>query len=129
METIIDVLFFLNQMEIYNIITGVELSTFFIIRKILTDEFENIDLAKLVEMLKTLDDLYIKYLRVKVHFDKSLFTTLRNKIFEGYDQKMVEKLIRDEGLSDSDQQLNNIFNHINGCKSKKILRKNQTHQS
>ena len=34
METINDVLNFLNQMEIYNILTVVELSTFNIIRKI-----------------------------------------------------------------------------------------------
>ena len=43
METINDVLNFLNQMEIYNILTGVELSTFNIIRIILVDEFENIN--------------------------------------------------------------------------------------
>ena len=60
METIKDVLNFLNQMEIYNIQTAVELSTFNIIRKFLTVEFENIDLDKLVELLKTLDDLYIE---------------------------------------------------------------------
>ena len=91
METINDVLNFLNQMEAYNILTGVELGTFNIIRKILIDEFEDIDLDKLVEMLRTLDNIYIEYLRMKVYFDKSLITTLRNKIFDMYDQKMVEK--------------------------------------
>ena len=91
METVNDVLDFLNQMEIYNIISGVELNTFIIIRKILIDEFENIDLDKLVEMMKTLDDLYIECLKMKVYFDKSLITILRNKIFEMYDLKMVEK--------------------------------------
>ena len=75
-------------------------------------------------MLKTLDDLYIEYLRMKVYFEKSLITTLRNKIFEMYDQKMV----RDEGYSDSDQQLNNICDHINDYKIKRILPKNKTHQ-
>ena len=78
-------------MEIYNIITGVELNTLNIIRKTLIDEFEDIDLDKLVEMLKTLDDLYIEYLRMKIYFDKSLITTLRNKLFEMYYRKMVEK--------------------------------------
>ena len=91
METINDVMNFLNQMEMYNILTGVELSPFNIIRKISIDEFEDIDLDKLVEMLRTLDDLYIEYLRMKVYFDKSLITTVRNKIFDMYDQKMVEK--------------------------------------
>ena len=91
METINDVLNFLNQLEIYDIISGVELNTFIIIRKILLDEFENIDLDKLVEMIKSLDDLCIECLKMKVYFDKSLITILRNKIFEMYDQKMVEK--------------------------------------
>ena len=44
METINDVLNFLNQMEIYNILTGVELRTFNLIRKFLIDEFENINI-------------------------------------------------------------------------------------
>ena len=91
METINDVMNFLNQVEIYNILTGVKLSTFNKIRKILTDEFEIIDLDKLVEILKTLDDSYIEYLRMKVCFDKSLITTLKNKIFDMYDQKTVKK--------------------------------------
>ena len=39
METINDVLNFLNQMEIYNIVSGVKLKTFIIFRKILIDEF------------------------------------------------------------------------------------------
>ena len=91
MERIIDVLNFLNQMEIYNIVSGVELKTFIIIRKVLINEFENIDLDKLVEMIKTLGDLYIEYLKMKIYFDKSLTTILRNKMFEMYDQKMVEK--------------------------------------
>ena len=93
METINDVLNFPNQMEIYNILTGVELSTFNIIRKILVDEFEKINLDKLVEMLKTLDDVYIEYLSKKVYFDKSLITTLKNKIFDMFDQKMFDKSI------------------------------------
>ena len=39
METINDALNFLNQMEIKNIVMGVELNTFNIFRKSLTDEF------------------------------------------------------------------------------------------
>ena len=123
METINDVLNFVNQMEIYNILTGVELSTFNIIRKILPDEFENIGFDRLVEIVKTLNDLYVEYLGMKVNFGKSLITTLRKKIFEMYDQKMVEKLIRDEGQSDSEKQFNHLCYLINGCKSKRILRK------
>ena len=49
METINDVLNFLNQMEFFNILTGAQCDTFNIIRKILIEEFENGDLDKLVE--------------------------------------------------------------------------------
>ena len=54
---------------------------------------------------------------MKVYFDKSLITTLRKKIFEMYDPKMV----RDEGQSDGDQQHNNNCYHIYGYKVKRIL--------
>ena len=60
-------------------------------RKILIDEFENVDLDELVEMLGTLDDLYIEYLRMKVYFDRSLVNTLREKIFDIWERKMNKK--------------------------------------
>ena len=93
METINDVFNFLNQMEIYNILTGVELSTFNIIRKILIDEFENINLDKLVETLRTLDDLYVENLRMKVYFDKSLIRALRKKSLTCMIRKRLRNLI------------------------------------
>ena len=43
-------------------------------------------------MLRTLDDLYIEYLRKNVYFGKSLIRTLREKICDMYKQKMVEKI-------------------------------------
>ena len=59
METINDVLDFLNQIEIFRIISGLDFSTFNIIRKILKDEFNNIDDDNLIKLLKNLDDIYI----------------------------------------------------------------------
>ena len=89
METINDVLSFLNQMEMFIIMAGVEYHTFNNIRKILIDEFNNVDLEKLVEMLATLDDLRLVYLRNDVN-DKSSITSLTEKIFTMYDQKMLK---------------------------------------
>ena len=89
METINDLMNFLNQMDIYNIVSGVELSTFNTIRKILIEEFRDIDLDKLVEILLIIDDLYIEYLKNKVQFDKSIISTLRDKIFNLYNQNLV----------------------------------------
>ena len=43
METINEVLNFLNQMERFNTVSGVEYNTFKVIRKILIDEFTDVD--------------------------------------------------------------------------------------
>ena len=59
METINDVLNFFNQREIFKIISGLDYNTFIIIRKILIDEFINIDDDKLFGILKNLNDIYI----------------------------------------------------------------------
>ena len=92
METINNVLNFLNQMEMFDILSVAEYKTIDIIRKIFIDEFVGIDLDKLVETLKTLgDDFFIEYLRVKLYFDRSLVTKLRNKIFDMYNQKMTKR--------------------------------------
>ena len=56
METINDVMKFLNQMEVFKILSGIEYNTFKIIRKTLTDEFENVDVDELLEVLKNVDD-------------------------------------------------------------------------
>ena len=78
-------------MEIFNILNGIEYNTINIIRKILINEFSDVDLDKLVEILRTFDDLYIEYLGRKCYLDKSLITTLRDKIFDLYEQKMIGK--------------------------------------
>ena len=91
MRTINDVMNFPNQLELFDIISGVEYNTFIVIRKILIDEFSNVDFDKLIELLRTLVDLYIEYLRKTLYFDESLITTLGGKIFDMYDQKMVEE--------------------------------------
>ena len=75
-------------MEILNILRGIELSTFKIIRKISIEEFENGDLDNLVELFRNLDGLYKDYLGMKMHFDKSQITTLGEMIFDMYDKKI-----------------------------------------
>ena len=93
METINDVLDFLNQKEIFRIISGLDYSTFNIIRKILIDEFNNIEDDKLIKLLKNLEDIYIDYIKMKINFDKTLVETLRDNIFEIYEVKMSNKNI------------------------------------
>ena len=88
METINDILKFLNQLELYNIIKSIQFDIFLVIRKILIQELNDVDLDKLVESIKNFDDLYIDYLKMKIDFDKSRISTLRNMIFDVYDKKM-----------------------------------------
>ena len=88
METINDVLNFLTQIEIFRIISGLDYITFNIIRKILIDEFNNINDDKLIEILKNLDNIFINYIKMDVNFDKTLIKLLRDNIFEIYEKKM-----------------------------------------
>ena len=88
METINDVLNFLNQIEIFKIISGLDYNTFNIIKKILIEEFINIDDDKLIEILRNLDDINIDYIKRNINFDKTLVESLRDNIFEIYEQKM-----------------------------------------
>ena len=88
METINDVLNFLNQIELFRIISGLDYITFNIIRKILIDEFNNINDDKLIEIVKNLDDIFISYIKMDVNFEKTLIKPLRDNIFEIYEQKM-----------------------------------------
>ena len=83
-----DVLNFLNHMEIFNILNGAQYDDFKINRNLLMEVFESEDLDKVVELLRLLDDLHIDYLRLKFHFDKSKITTLREMIFDMYDEKI-----------------------------------------
>ena len=58
METIIDVLNFLNQLEILKIVSGLDYNTFNKFRKILIDGFNNIDDDKLIGILRNVVDIY-----------------------------------------------------------------------
>ena len=91
MKTFNDLMIFLNQMELLNIISVLKYNTFIIFGIISIDEFSNIDFDNLIELLGTLDDLYEEYLRKTLCFDESLRTTLRGKIFDKYDWKKVEE--------------------------------------
>ena len=92
--TINVVLDFLNQMEIYKILTGLEAGIYNIIRNDLIIVFEGDNLDKLFEILTSFDVLYIDYLEKRAHFDRSLITTLRDKILVLYKEK-IEKQIHD----------------------------------
>ena len=94
-ENIISVVLdFLNQMEIYKVLTGVESGIYNIIRKNLIVGFGDEDMDKLFEIVTSFDDLYIDYLEKRAHFDKSLITNLKDKILNLYKEK-IEKQLQD----------------------------------
>ena len=87
-NTINIVLDFLNQMEIYKILTGLEAGIYNIIRNELITVFEDDNVDKLFEILTSLDDLFIDYLEKRSYFDKSLIANLRDKILSLYKEKI-----------------------------------------
>ena len=89
-KTISTVLDFLNQMEIYKILTGLIIGIYNILRKNLITIFKDDDVDKLFEIITAFDVLYIDYLEKRSHFDKSLITNLRDKILMLYKEK-IEK--------------------------------------
>ena len=92
-ENIVSVILnFLNQMEIYKVLTGVEVGIYNIIRNDLITEFTNDNPDKLFEILTSFDELYIDYLEKRAHFDKAKIENLRNKILNLYKEK-IEKQI------------------------------------
>ena len=94
-ENIISVVLdFLNQMEIYKVLKGVEAGIYNIIRNNLITVFTDDNADKLFEILTSYDELYIDYLEKRAHFDKAKIENLRNKILNLYKEK-IEKQIQD----------------------------------
>ena len=86
------VLDFLNQMEIYKVLTGLEAGIYNIIRNDLITVFTNDNADELFEILSSFDELYIDYLEKRSHFDKSLITNLRDKILNLYKEKIEKEI-------------------------------------
>ena len=84
------VLDFLNQMEIYKVLTGLVADIYNIIRNELIVIFSDADIDKLFEIMTNYDELYIDYLEKRAHIDKAKSEKLRNKILNLYKEK-IEK--------------------------------------
>ena len=88
-ENIINVVLdFLNQMEVYKMLTGLEAGIYNILRKDIINEFGDGDIDKLFEIVSSFDRLYIDYLEKRSYFDKTLLIDLRNKILTAYIEKI-----------------------------------------
>ena len=87
-KSIDSILDFLNQMDIYKILTGVEAGIYNILRKDIINEFGDGDIDKLFGIVSSFDRLYIDYLEKRSYFDKTLLIDLRDKILTAYIEKL-----------------------------------------
>ena len=80
METIEDVLHFLNRLDVIGVLTGNEYDNFNKCKEILPEDFIEVDLFKLVEIHGIIDDLHLLFLERNPISYHSLTLSLREKI-------------------------------------------------
>ena len=90
METNNDLPHFLNCLDVIGVLTGGEYSSFNKSKKIIIDNFRDIDFEELIILLNFIDDLHNNFLRQDFN-SNPLTNILRDKIFAIYDNKMAEE--------------------------------------
>ena len=85
METINDVLHFLNYLDSIADLENHEYSNFDRVKKILKDKFQDVDLLGIV------DDLHILFLNQDFNEYNPLIESLRERIFTLYEKKIIDE--------------------------------------
>ena len=88
MQTIIEVLRFLNYLDIACNLSDGEYVASDDIRKILTIYFQHIDSEQLICILSIVDKIHIRFLRQDFEDIEELINGLRQRIFEIYTKKI-----------------------------------------
>ena len=91
METINDVLHFLNYLDSVADLENHEYSNFDCVKKVLKDNFQDVDLEQLILMLRVVDDLHILFLNQDFNEYNSLIESLRERIFTLYEKKTIDE--------------------------------------
>ena len=91
METINDVLHFLNYLDSVADLENHEYSNFGRVKKVLKDNFQDVDLEQLIHMLGVVDDLRILFLNQVFHEVIPLTESLRERIFTLYEKKTLDE--------------------------------------
>ena len=81
METINDVLHFLNKLDFVVYLENDDYENFICIKKVLTDEFQDVNLEKSIYMLGVVDDLRVLFITQTFQHIHSLTNGLREDIF------------------------------------------------
>ena len=89
METINDVLHFLNYIDSVADLENHEYSNFDRVKKVLKDNFQDVDLGQLIHMLGVVDDLHILFLNQDFNEYNPLIESLRERIFTLYEKKTM----------------------------------------
>ena len=91
METINDVLHFLNYLDSVADLENHEYSNFGRVKKVLKDKFQAVDLEQLIHMLGVVDDLHILFLNQDFNEYNPLIESLRERIFTLYEKKTIDE--------------------------------------
>ena len=91
METINDVLHFLNYLDSIADLQNHEYSNFDRVKKVLKDNFQDVDLGQLIHMLEVVDDLHILFLNQDFNEYNPLRESLRGRIFTLYEKKTIDE--------------------------------------
>ena len=91
METINDVLHFLNYIDCVADLENHDYGNFGRIKKVLKDNFQNVDFDQLIHMLGVVDDLHILFLNQDFNEYNPLIESLRERIFTLYEKKTIDE--------------------------------------
>ena len=91
METINDVLHFLNYLDNVADLENHEYSNFDRVKKVLKDNFQDVDLGQLIHMLGVVDDLHILFLNQDFNEYNPLIESLCQRIFTLYEKKTIDE--------------------------------------
>ena len=91
METINDVLHFLNTLDSVADLENHEYSNFDGVEKVLQDNFQDVDLGQLIHMLGVVDDLHILFLNQDFNECNPIIESLRERIFTLYEKKTIDE--------------------------------------
>ena len=91
METINDVLHFLNYLDSVADLENHEYSNFGRVKNVLKDNFQDVDLEQLILMLGVVDDLHILFLNQDFNEYNPLIESLRERIFTLYKKKTIDE--------------------------------------
>ena len=91
METINDVLHFLNYLDSVPDLENHEYCNFGRVKKVLKDNFQDVDLEQLIHMLGVVDDLHILFLNQDLNEFNPLIESLHERIFTLYEKKTIDE--------------------------------------